>query len=113
MTLIAVSKTQSISKIEPLLLAGHRTFGENRVQEAMEKWPELRTRFSEVELHLIGQLQSNKADQAVQIFDFIHSLDRPSSLRLWQKQWKKMEDEFPVSFKLMSEKNHKRRVLTC
>jgi pyridoxal phosphate enzyme (YggS family) len=77
-TLIAVSKTQSISKIEPLLLAGHRTFGENRVQEAMEKWPELRTRFSEVELHLIGQLQSNKADQAVQIFDFIHSLDRPS-----------------------------------
>jgi pyridoxal phosphate enzyme (YggS family) len=62
----------------PLLEAGHRVFGENRVQEAQAKWPELRKRFPEVELHLIGQLQSNKAEEAVALFDCIHSVDRPS-----------------------------------
>lgn len=77
-TLIAVSKTHAGERILPLLEAGHRVFGENRVQEAQAKWPELRERFPEVELHLIGQLQSNKAEEAVALFDCIHSVDRAS-----------------------------------
>ena len=76
--LIAVSKTRDAAAIRPLLDAGHRAFGENRVQEAADKWPVLRAAFPGVELHLIGQLQSNKADEAVALFDVIHSLDRPS-----------------------------------
>lgn len=77
-TLIAVSKTQSAHAIRPLLDAGHRHFGENRVQEAAEKWPELKAAYADVRLHLIGQLQSNKAEAAVSLFDAIHSVDRPS-----------------------------------
>ena len=77
-TLIAVSKTHPTEAIVPLLEAGQRAFGENRVQEARGKWPELRGRFPGVELHLVGQLQSNKAEDAVRLFDCIHSLDRPS-----------------------------------
>jgi len=76
--LIAVSKTRSAAEIEPLLAAGHRVFGENRVQEAAAKWPALRAAYPDTQLHLIGQLQSNKADEAVALFDVIHSLDRPS-----------------------------------
>lgn len=76
--LIAVSKTRDALAIRPLLDAGQRAFGENRVQEAMDKWPSLRAAFPDIELHLIGQLQSNKADEAVALFDVIHSLDRPS-----------------------------------
>ena len=77
-TLIAVSKTHDADTIRPLLDAGHRVFGENRVQEAAAKWPALREDYPGVELHLIGQLQSNKAEDAVRLFDCIHSLDRPS-----------------------------------
>ena len=77
-TLIAVSKTHPSDSIVPLIAAGQRTFGENRVQEAAEKWPALRETYPGIDLHLIGQLQSNKADDAVQMFDCIHSLDRPS-----------------------------------
>lgn len=77
-TLIAVSKTQTADDIRPLLDAGHRVFGENRVQEAAAKWPALRAAHEGVELHLIGQLQSNKAVEAVELFDAIHSVDRPS-----------------------------------
>jgi len=77
-TLIAVSKTRPAAQIEPLLVAGQRVFGENRVQEAAEKWPALRAAYPDAALHLIGQLQSNKADEAVALFDCIHSLDRPS-----------------------------------
>lgn len=76
--LVAVSKTRSAEEIEPLILAGQRAFGENRVQEAAAKWPELKARHPGIELHLIGQLQSNKADEAVALFDVIHSLDRTS-----------------------------------
>jgi pyridoxal phosphate enzyme (YggS family) len=79
-SLIAVSKTYDADAIRPLLHAGQRRFGENRVQEAQEKWPALREEFSGVELHLVGQLQSNKAADAVALFDVIHSLDRPSLL---------------------------------
>jgi pyridoxal phosphate enzyme (YggS family) len=78
MTLIAVSKTHDADAIEPLIEAGQRAFGENRVQEAQAKWTALRERHSGLELHLVGQLQSNKADDAVALFDCIHSLDRPS-----------------------------------
>jgi len=76
-TLVAVSKTQPAEAIAPLIEAGQRVFGENRVQEAQAKWPALRERFPAAELHLVGQLQSNKADDAVMLFDAIHSLDRP------------------------------------
>lgn len=77
-TLVAVSKTHPASAITPLIRAGQRVFGENRVQEAAEKWPALREGHADIELHLVGQLQSNKADEAVALFDVIHSLDRPS-----------------------------------
>lgn len=77
-TLIAVSKTQPASAIAPLLTLGQRHFGENRVQEAQEKWPALREAHPAAQLHLIGQLQSNKAEDAARLFDCIHSLDRPS-----------------------------------
>jgi pyridoxal phosphate enzyme (YggS family) len=77
-TLIAVSKTHSVEAILPLIEAGQRDFGENRVQEAEGKWPELKGRFPYLRLHLVGQLQSNKAEEAVALFDSIHSVDRPS-----------------------------------
>ena len=74
--LIAVTKTFAPEHITPVLEAGHRIFGENRVQEAKGKWPALRERYPGIELHLIGPLQSNKAKEAVQLFDAIHSIDR-------------------------------------
>ena len=75
--LIAVSKTHLADHIRPVLEAGQRIFGENRVQEAKVKWPPLKAQYTGVELHLIGPLQSNKAREAVELFDAIHSLDRP------------------------------------
>ena len=77
-TLVAVSKTFPPEAIEPVLAAGQRVFGENYVQDAKAKWPALRERHDGVELHLIGPLQSNKAKDAVALFDVIHTLDRPS-----------------------------------
>ena len=76
-TLIAVSKTFEAPEIVPVIEAGQRVFGENRVQEAKAKWPALRMRWPDIELHLIGPLQSNKAAEAVQLFDAIHTVDRP------------------------------------
>ncbi len=93
--LIAVSKTHSADRIEPLLQAGHRVFGENRVQEARDKWPALKEQFPDVELHLIGQLQSNKADDAVSLFDAIHALDRLSLLKALAKAMDKMDRRVP------------------
>lgn len=75
--LVAVTKTHGPERIHPVLAAGHRIFGENRVQEAKAKWPALREEFPGIELHLIGPLQSNKTREAVELFDAIHSLDRP------------------------------------
>lgn len=77
-TLVAVSKTFAAETILPVLAAGHRVFGENRVQEAKAKWPALKEKYPDVALHLIGPLQSNKAKDAVALFDAIHSVDRPS-----------------------------------
>ncbi|MGQ0455921.1 MAG: YggS family pyridoxal phosphate-dependent enzyme [Hyphomicrobium sp.] len=75
--LVAVSKTFSADEVRPALEAGHRAFGENRVQEAQGKWPALRAQYPDLKLHLIGPLQSNKAKDAVALFDAIHTIDRP------------------------------------
>jgi len=77
-TLIAISKTKAVDAIAPLIEAGHRCFGENRVQEAQEKWPALKELHPDIALHMVGPLQSNKADEAVALFDAIHSVDRAS-----------------------------------
>ena len=77
-TLVAVSKTFEAEQIEPVIAVGQRVFGENRVQEAKAKWPALMAKYQGIELHLIGPLQSNKAKEAVALFDAIHSVDRPS-----------------------------------
>ena len=75
--LIAVSKVQPNARVEQVLEQGQRVFGENRVQEAAGKWPDFRASFDAIDLHLLGPLQTNKARQAVELFDVIHSLDRP------------------------------------
>ncbi|HLO77911.1 MAG TPA: YggS family pyridoxal phosphate-dependent enzyme [Magnetospirillum sp.] len=80
-TLVAVSKTHPAEAIRPALDAGHRIFGENRVQEAKGKWPELKDAFPDVELHLIGPLQTNKVREAVALFDMIETVDRPKLAR--------------------------------
>lgn len=88
--LIAVSKRQPLEKIQEALETGHRIFGENRVQEAYEHWQDYRTEYSDLELHLIGPLQSNKVKEAVALFDVIHSVDR---LKIAQKLTKEMNDQ--------------------
>lgn len=85
-TLVAVSKTFSGETIEPVIAAGQRVFGENRVQEAKAKWPPLLTKHTGIELHLIGPLQSNKAKEAVALFDAIHSVDRASLCEALSKE---------------------------
>ncbi len=93
--LIAVSKTRSSDEIRPLLEDGHRVFGENRVQEAMEKWPALKAEYPDIELHMIGQLQSNKAAEAVALFDYIHSLDRPSLIKALAREMDRQGRHIP------------------
>ncbi|TDW63701.1 hypothetical protein EDF57_105174 [Novosphingobium sp. PhB55] len=78
MELVAISKTHPAEAIAPLIAQGQRVFGENRVQEAEAKWPALRGEHEGISLHLVGQLQSNKAEDALNLFDCIHSVDRPS-----------------------------------
>ena len=95
MHLIAVSKTRSAQDIEPLIFEGQRLFGENRVQEAASKWPALKEQHPEVELHLIGQLQSNKAEEAVALFDVIHAVDRLSLVTALGKAMQKLERAVP------------------
>lgn len=93
--LIAVSKTRTIEEIEPLIVAGHRLFGENRVQEAASKWPHLKAKYEDIRLHLIGQLQSNKADEAVALFDVIHSVDRLSLVIALGKAMRAQDKKVP------------------
>ena len=90
-SLIAVSKTFDATAISPVIDAGQRAFGENRVQEAKAKWPELRAQFADVELHLIGPLQTNKVREALELFDAIHSLDRPRLADALKAQLEKRE----------------------
>jgi PLP dependent protein len=92
-TLIAVSKTFGPDVIEPVIAAGQRIFGENRVQEAKAKWPLLRSKYPGIELHLIGPLQSNKAKDAVAFFDAIHSVDRPSLCEALAKEVSKQGNQ--------------------
>jgi PLP dependent protein len=80
--LVAVTKTHSADTIMPILEAGHRAFGENRVQEALQKWPSLKQQYSNLELHLIGPLQTNKVKDAVGLFDVIQTVDRPKLARV-------------------------------
>ncbi len=87
--LIAVSKGRDADEIQPLIDAGQRDFGENRVQEALAKWPPLLARYPDIRLHAIGRLQSNKAAEAVKLFDVIHSLDRQSLLDALVKEAEK------------------------
>ena len=84
--LIAVTKTRSADQIEAVIAAGQRDFGESRVQEALDKWPPLLARHRDIRLHCIGRLQSNKAADAVKLFDAIHSVDRPSLLDALSKE---------------------------
>jgi pyridoxal phosphate enzyme (YggS family) len=95
--LIAVSKTRSAEQIEELIAAGHSDFGESRVQEALSKWPALLARHPDVRLHCIGRLQSNKAAEAVKLFDVIHSLDRPSLIDALAKEAEKAR-RFPTVY---------------
>ena len=94
-TLIVVSKTQTPAAIQPLLTQGQRHFGENRVQEARDKWPALREAHPAVQLHLVGQLQSNKSEDAARLFDCIHSLDRPSLVTALAKAFDKVGRQVP------------------
>jgi PLP dependent protein len=96
-TLIAVSKTFGADTIEPVIDAGQRVFGENRVQEAKAKWPPLLSRHESIELHLIGPLQSNKAKEAVALFDAIHSVDRASLCEALAKEISKQRRQ-PILF---------------
>ena len=95
-TLIAVSKTFPEAAILPVIEAGQRHFGENRVQEAKAKWPALRERFPDLTLHLIGPLQTNKVKDAVRLFDVIHTVDRPKLARELRKEMDKQGRELPV-----------------
>jgi pyridoxal phosphate enzyme (YggS family) len=94
-TLVAVSKTHDSVSIKRLIEAGQRVFGENRVQEAQAKWPALREQHPGIELHLVGTLQSNKAADAVTLFDCIHSLDRPSLVEALAKAMEKAGRQVP------------------
>ena len=93
--LIAVSKTRSVEDIAPLILQGQMLFGENRVQEAAQKWPALKEQHAGIQLHLIGQLQSNKAEEAVALFDVIHSVDRLSLVTALGKAMQKLQRAVP------------------
>ncbi|MDD3798536.1 MAG: YggS family pyridoxal phosphate-dependent enzyme [Novosphingobium sp.] len=94
-TLVAISKTHPAERIVPLIAQGQRVFGENRVQEAQAKWPDLKERYPDIQLHLVGQLQSNKAEDAVRLFDSIHSLDRPSLVSALAKAMDKAGRQVP------------------
>ncbi len=96
-TLVAVSKTFDGEAIRPVIEAGQRVFGENRVQEAQTKWPYLRTEFPDIELHLIGPLQSNKAQEAVALFDVIETVDREKIASTLAVEMKK-QNRFPKLF---------------
>lgn len=94
--LVAVSKTRTAEEIAPLIAEGQRVFGENRVQEADAKWPALQEAHPDIALHLVGQLQSNKAEEAVRRFDCIHALDRPSLLTALARAMDKAGRQVPL-----------------
>lgn len=93
--LIAVSKVHTEERITPVLDAGHRLFGENRIQEAEDKWPTLRDRYDDIELHLIGPLQSNKVKNAVATFDVIETVDRPKIAKALAREFERVDRQLP------------------
>ena len=93
--LIAVSKRQTPTKIQEILDSGQRLFGENRIQEAQEHWNDLRDKYSDLQLHLIGPLQTNKAKEAVALFDVIQSVDRPKLVHALAKEMTKQDKQIP------------------
>ncbi|MEH6528064.1 MAG: YggS family pyridoxal phosphate-dependent enzyme [Sneathiella sp.] len=94
--LIAVSKRQSVEQVRAALVAGHRIFGENRVQEAEGKWPPLKSEFDGVEIHLIGPLQTNKAKEAIALFDCIQTVDRMKLAKVLAKEMRALDRRLPV-----------------
>jgi PLP dependent protein len=96
-TLIAVSKSRTAAEIEELIVAGQRDFGESRIQEALVKWPDILDSHPDVRLHCIGRLQSNKASEAVGLFQAIHSVDRPSLVKALTKEAGRAE-RFPAAY---------------
>ena len=95
-TLVAVTKTHGVDRIRPALEAGHRAFGENRVQEATAKWPQHRRDFPGLELHLIGPLQTNKVREAVELFDVIQTLDRPKLAHALESEFARGGKSLPL-----------------
>jgi len=95
-TLVAVAKFHDVDRIRPALQVGHRVFGENRVQEAEAKWPALRAEFSDISLHLIGPLQTNKVKQAVALFDVIETVDREKLARALAREFEAQNKHCPV-----------------
>lgn len=93
--LVAVSKVHTEERITPILDAGHRLFGENRIQEAEDKWPRLRDRYENIDLHLIGPLQSNKVKNAVATFDVIETVDRPKIARALAREFERVDRQLP------------------
>ena len=94
--IIAVSKTFSIDKIQPLINHGHLHFGENKVQEAIEKWSDIKKNIPEIQLHMIGKLQSNKVKFAIKLFDFIHSVDNKKLMKKISDEQKKLNKKIQV-----------------
>jgi hypothetical protein len=94
--LVAVSKTYFEDDIEPVIEAGHRIFGENRIQESQKKWPALKEKYSDIELHLIGPLQSNKAGEAVALFDVIETVDREKIANALAGEMRKQDRQLDV-----------------
>ena len=95
-TIIAVSKTFPVSKILPLINHGHRHFGENKVQESLEKWTSIKNDFDEVKLHMIGKLQSNKVKYVIPLFDYIHSLDNLKLAKKISSEQKKQNKRLKI-----------------
>ena len=103
--IIAVSKTFGMDKILPLIEYGHLDFGENKVQEAIEKWSELKLSNNDIKLHLIGGLQTNKVKLAVQLFDYIHSVDSEKlAKKISDEQQKQKKKDFLIMLKLINKK---------
>jgi pyridoxal phosphate enzyme (YggS family) len=112
-SLVAVSKVHGPDRIRPVLLAGHRVFGENRVQEALTKWPALREEFEDIELHLIGPLQTNKVRDAVALFDVIESVDRPKlAAKLAQELARQDKPDLPVLVQVNTGKEEQKGGIT-
>ena len=99
--IIAVSKTFGINDILPLIDSGHLDFGENKIQEAVDKWTQIKLTNKEIKLHMIGKLQSNKVKQAVNLFDYIHSLDSTKLAEKISNEEKKIKKKLNYSFKLI------------